>query len=379
MKLESIRARSLVIPFKTAFRHASAERAETQTVWIEARGAHGATGYGEGCPREYVTGESLGSASAFCSSYEREWLECVTDVETLKRWADAHVGEIDGNPAAWCAVELALLDLFGRSEGTAVERLLGQPELSGRFRYTAVVGDADPPQFEAQLKHYLKAGFGVFKIKLSGDADRDASKVRALSDAGVAGHAVRADANNLWRSADVALAHLSRLGFSFYALEEPLQAGDNAGLARLAAELDTHVVLDESVLGRAQLDRLQDVADTWIVNVRVSKMGGLTRSLALLPELRRRGIGLIVGAQVGETSVLTRAALTVAAAGRDILIAQEGAFGTHLLAHDVVDTPLMFGAGGMLDAGAVDSGLGGFGLSVSVVPSDVAELPKPGT
>jgi hypothetical protein len=60
-------------------------------------------------------------------------------------------------------------------------------------------------------------------------------------------------------------------------------------------------------------------------------------------------VRVIVGAQVGETSLLTRAALTVAHAAADVLVAQEGAFGTFLLERDVCDPPLMFGAGGVLD------------------------------
>ena len=71
---------------------------------------------------------------------------------------------------------------------------------------------------------------------------------------------------------------------------------------------------------------------------------------------------MIVGAQVGETSLLTRAGLTVAHAAGDALVAQEGAFGTFLLERDVCDPPLMFGAGGVLDVSAhpmlAGSGLG---------------------
>ena len=67
---------------------------------------------------------------------------------------------------------------------------------------------------------------------------------------------------------------------------------------------------------------------------------------------REHGIGVIVGAQVGETSLLTRAALTVARAAGDQLVAQEGAFGTLLLQHDICDPPLMFGAGGVLNPSA---------------------------
>jgi hypothetical protein len=64
---------------------------------------------------------------------------------------------------------------------------------------------------------------------------------------------------------------------------------------------------------------------------------------------------------VGETSILTRVALTVANRYRDILIAQEGAFGILLLKRDICDPVLMFGAKGQLDASAVGGGAG-FGL-----------------
>jgi hypothetical protein len=78
-------------------------------------------------------------------------------------------------------------------------------------------------------------------------------------------------------------------------------------------------------------------------------MGGLLRSLEAVDALRAAGIGIIVGAQVGETSLLTRAGLTVAQHAGTSLVAQEGAFGTQLLEYDIVEPVLMFGGGGMLD------------------------------
>ena len=94
-------------------------------------------------------------------------------------------------------------------------------------------------------------------------------------------------------------------------------------------------------------------------------MGGLLRSLAVSRAARDARVGLIVGAQVGETSVLTRAALAVAHVSRDILVAQEGAFGTLLLERDICDPSLMFGAGGVLDVAAYPHlQQPGFGLTV---------------
>jgi len=364
MLLESIQCSSLHIPFNATFSHASADRASTETLWVEVRSTGGVAGFGEGCPRAYVTSESMDSAARFFSAHAREWLETIHDLPTLQEWGNTHRIAIDSNPAAWSAVELALLDVIGRHEKKTVEALLGKPELAGNFHYTAVLGDASPRRFEGQLNHYLQAGFSSFKIKLSGDAERDLAKVRSLSAAGISPNAVRADANNLWCDPDVAIAALSTLDYPFWAVEEPLSAGDYEGMCRLAVAAKTRIILDESLLRLDQLDRLTGTADTWIINLRVSKMGGLLRAIALIGEARRRGVRIIVGAHVGETSLLTRAGLIAAGVAGDFLIAQEGAFGTHLLAADVVDPSIMFGKGGVLDSTRINIDTNGFGLVI---------------
>jgi L-alanine-DL-glutamate epimerase-like enolase superfamily enzyme len=365
MILDSIRTFALRIPFVTAFKHASAERAATQTLWVEARARDGTVGFGEGCPREFVTGETLETAQSFVVAHRPDWLATICDLGTLADWTVRHGRDIDANPAAWTAVELALLDLLGKEAARPVESLLGLPALAGCFRYTAVLGDASPGQFEAQLTQYLQAGFRDFKIKLSGNRMRDRAKASSLASAGISPRAVRADANNLWSDPEAAIDHVAALGYPFCALEEPLRPGDWEGMQRVGSALRTRIVLDESLARVSQLDRLGDAADRWIVNLRVSKMGGLLRSLELAAEARRRGLQVVIGAHVGETSLLTRAALTVAHSARDILLAQEGAFGTHLLSCDVVDPPIMFGDGGVLDTASLPrSGCGGFQVEV---------------
>jgi hypothetical protein len=53
-----------------------------------------------------------------------------------------------------------------------------------------------------------------------------------------------------------------------------------------------------------QHESLATGPEHWIVNVRVSKMGGLVRSLSVVARARELGLSIVVGAQVGETSVL---------------------------------------------------------------------------
>jgi L-alanine-DL-glutamate epimerase-like enolase superfamily enzyme len=351
-RIRSLGTKPLRIPFTVAFRHASAERSETAALWADTALDTGVTGSGESCPREYVTGESLETGLAFCRRYEDDIRDTIRDLASLRAWIASHGREIDANPAAWCAIELALLDAFAKDGQETVEHFLGLPELGGPFRYTAVVGDADLQAFTASIQRYLQFGFTDFKLKLSGDLERDKAKAAVMRSLENRSLRVRADANNLWRDADEAIRFLSALEYECFAIEEPLGPNQYAQLARLAGALGWPIVLDESLLRAGQLADLPRDRTRWIVNVRVSKMGGLLRSLTLVDAARRTGHGIIVGAQVGETSLLTRAALPVARAAGDALIAQEGAFGTRLLARDVCDPPLMFGEGGVLDAAA---------------------------
>ena len=361
--IQRLRLEPLRIPFKVAFRHASADRAETSSVWVDARSTGGVTGHGESCPRPYVTGETLDSAQAFFARHEAALRAGVADLDSLRAWTAAHEDELDANPAAWCAIELAILELLAKEGGQTVEALLSLPPLQGRFQYSAVLGDADGKAFQAVAEQYVRKGFTDFKFKLSGNLERDRDKVAVLQRVGKGTLRVRADANNLWEGADEAIRFLQALDCPFFAIEEPIGANRHAESAKVGDALRCKIVLDESFVRKHQLDLIRDAPERWLVNVRVSKMGGLLRSLEIVRDARSSGIGIVVGAQVGETSVLTRAALTVAHAARDRVVAQEGAFGTFLLERDVCDPPLMFGEGGILDVSNYPSLAGpGFGL-----------------
>jgi L-alanine-DL-glutamate epimerase-like enolase superfamily enzyme len=361
----------IAIPFRTPFRHAAAERAETESVLVVAR-SPGAAGYGEGCPRSYVTGEDLPSVRAFFARHRDALTASVRDVDALVAYERAHRADIDRNPAAWCAVELALLDLLARVRRLSVEALLGLQPAAGAFAYSAVVGADDPATVRAIVERYRALGLRDFKLKLSGDAARDRANLAGLRHAAPPGERVRLDANRLWTTPAEGARYLDGLGAPVFALEEPLRAGGYPALARLAAARRLRIILDESCARAEQLGSLDAVDGRWVVNVRVSKMGGIVRALRVVEAARHRGIPVVVGAQVGETSLLTRAALTVAAQARDILVAQEGAFGTRLLTADVCAPPLMFGPAGALTL--PDPGAPGLGLDVRADPAHLRPL-----
>ena len=265
-----------------------------------------------------------------------------------------------------------MLDLLGKTSRVPIEELLGLPRLAGRFPYSAVLGDSPYLAYWWQFRRYWKQDFRDFKVKVSGNPGRDRRKMRLFRNRTDPRLRVRLDANNLWASADECIRHVTALPHEVYAIEEPLREGDLARFERVGVECGAKIILDESLLRVEQLDTLED-PERWIVNLRVSKMGGVMRSLDLAQRAASLGLGVIVGAQVGETSILTRAGLTVMHGTRPNLMASEGAFGTHLLRHDLTSESLMFGNGGAVVVER--AGIGGApGLGLEVRSEDLVTL-----
>ncbi|WP_342349000.1 enolase C-terminal domain-like protein [uncultured Nitrospira sp.] len=357
MSLMHLSQTMLEIPFNQVFTHATATRACTESVLVKATNSQGLIGLGEGCPRSYVTGETLKTAQVFFETNRPSW-ENLQGLEDLRTWMADNVKRIDANPAAWCAVELALLDLWGQESGQSLEALLGLFEVAGSFHYSAVLGTDRLITFQKQATQFLALGFVDFKVKVSGCLEDDQHKIDILKGLGLEHLRIRLDANNLWKNPEEVVAYLEALHFPFLAIEEPLQVGDYEGCRRLNRQSGLPVILDESFLRADQFSKVQSDPQSWIINIRISKMGGLLRSLRVAKQVREAGIPIIIGAQVGETSILTRAALTVAHQCRASLLAQEGAFGTYLLEHDITDIPLMFGKGGRLEASSISNHCG---------------------
>jgi L-alanine-DL-glutamate epimerase-like enolase superfamily enzyme len=345
---------SLELPFKQAFAHATATRSCTESIMVKAEAANGMIGFGEGCPRKYVTGETIQTATEFFNSHREAW-EQFRGLEDLKTWMSMNSKQVKENPAAWCTVELALLDRWGYEYGQSIEALLNLQELTGQFQYSAVLGTENVLTFEKQAQQFAALNFRDFKVKVTGNLENDRQKIEFLKHLPIKNLRIRLDANNLWYSVAEAVTYLKSLQYPFMAIEEPLQVADYEGCRQISEQLEIPIILDESFLRIEQFDHLQPDPKTWIINIRISKMGGILRSLGVAEKAKTIGIPIIIGAQVGETSILTRAALTLANQYRDILLAQEGAFGTYLLEHDLTETPLMFGKQGFSYLGQTPS------------------------
>ena len=99
MKIKTLAIQKLEIPFRLAFKHSSATRSQTESVIVIAESARGIKGYGEGCPRSYVTGETLATTFEFFESH-KPMLMNISSVDQIKTWVSEHRQALDKNPAA---------------------------------------------------------------------------------------------------------------------------------------------------------------------------------------------------------------------------------------------------------------------------------------
>ena len=349
-----IEAEPLRLNLKTTIRHAAATRNEGESIWVQAK-RNGNTGYGEGCPRIYVAGDYLDASIIWIKENFSSGKVNFETLEDLKQWVERNEKEIDNYPSAWCAIEMAVLDLLSREMDCTVEKLLGLDDGKLCGRYTAVLGDDKKWKYTTLADKYLIRGFSDFKIKLSGNLERDIEKLDILEELSVQHHAksirIRLDANNLWKDrCDEAIKYTMMLGDGrAFAMEEPVRARNAEDISKFSVATGLPVILDESLCTLADLSLYRNIEGEFIADIKVSRVGGLIRALKMIEELKKLRWPVIIGCHVGETSLLTRAALVAAGAAGENLIAHEGAFGDYLVEREPVSPMLKFGREGLLD------------------------------
>ena len=367
----SFKAAALKLPLRTTFKQASSVRNAGESIWCEAS-RNQLTGLGEGCPRIYVTHERLADALKWLNKKIPEIAEACLSLRELMAWMQTNRETIDKNPAAFSAVEIALLELFAKEKKCSVEKLVGLKSPCRIYQYTGVLGDSSEEKYYAMAQRFFKMGFSDFKIKVNGDLNIDRKKIKIVHQLAAEHNMpeirIRLDANNLWKGkVDAAITHLSKLNDPIFGIEEPVAPKNYTALEKLSSTLGLPVILDESICNLDDLNKIDQYLNHYIVNIKVSRIGGLLRSLELIDKLKKRNKKIIIGAHVGETSVLTRAGMCAAQSAGNNLVAQEGGFGLLLLEKEPVMPSLMIGPRGQIDLSNIYK---------IKTPDKIVEIPK---
>ncbi len=388
--VRSIHLYHVLVPLRKPIRHASFERSRSDNLVVRVVLDDGTIGFGEGVPRSYVTGETIESTFASLGSFDlpRALGSPPTDFAELVRTLGGLIlPETEADPrgmagnSARCALELALLDAYGRVFGASVGdavKLAGRPQWVDprprTVRYSGAITAASRRGETLSAWKMRLYGFHQVKVKVGVEGQDDGDRLRRIRR--ILGNRVdiRVDANEAWPASEVVDRVQPLLPSRPSVLEQPVAHAEVDALREIRPKLDRPdrsmrllVMLDESLCGypdavRAVDDRLAD-----LLNVRLSKCGGIFPSLKIVDLAKRSGLGVQLGCHPGETGLLSAAGRHFAGRVQGISYV-EGSYDRHVLAENLIDQDITFRYGGR------GKPLSGPGLGVTVDPEALTRM-----
>jgi L-alanine-DL-glutamate epimerase-like enolase superfamily enzyme len=249
----------------------------------------GITGYGEVCPLgpaylpAYAEGARAGIAKLAPQLIGLE----ATDLGVLNGHMDA---ALRGHPYVKSALDMACWDILGKTAGLPLVTLLG-----GRYGETfplyRAISQESPDQMAEMVALYRSEGYTKFQLKVGGDPDTDIERIRRVTAHLERGDVLIADANTGWTQHQ-ALRVVDAVREEDVYIEQPCASYQECLVVR--RHTNRPFVLDEVVDSLAMVvegarDQAMDV-----INLKISKVGGLTKARQIRDLCVSLGIALTI-------------------------------------------------------------------------------------
>jgi cis-L-3-hydroxyproline dehydratase len=275
MKINRIFAHRVELPLAEGSYHWSGGKSVSvfDSTIVGVQTDTGLVGYGEVCP--------LGPAylPAYAEGVRAGLRELAphllgSDPRELARLNQRMDAALKGHPFVKSGIDIACWDLLGKATGLPVCVLLG-----GRFgesvRLYRAISQQSPEEMARKVATYREEGYTRFQLKVGGDPDTDIERIRAVRAMLRPGDRLVADANTGWTQHEaLRVVHAVR-DVDVY-IEQPCRGYEECLAVRRHSDLP--FVLDESVDSIEMLIRAKNDLAMDVVNLKISKLGGLTRT-----------------------------------------------------------------------------------------------------
>ncbi len=233
----------------------------------------GLVGYGEVCPLgpfylpAYAEGVRAGlkELAPHLIGYDPR------ELSKLNHRMDA---ALKGHSYVKTGIDIACWDILGKATGMPVCELLG-----GRFgesvRLYRAISQTPPDEMARNVAAYRAEGYTRFQLKVGGDPDQDIERIRQVRAVLPATDRLVADANTGWTQHEATRVVRAVRDLDVY-IEQPCLTYEEC----LAVRRNTNhpFVLDENVDGLEMLLRAKADLAMDVVNLKISKLGGLTKT-----------------------------------------------------------------------------------------------------
>jgi L-alanine-DL-glutamate epimerase-like enolase superfamily enzyme len=233
----------------------------------------GLVGHGEVCPLgpAYLPAYAEGVRAGVAVLAPSLLGEDPRELEKLNRRMDAL---LKGHPYVKSGIDIACWDILGQAAGAPVATLLGGRYGDDFVLYRAISQES-PEEMARRVAGYRDEGYRRFQLKVGGDPDVDVERIRAVRAVLAPGEVLIADANTGWLPHQAARVVRAVRDVDVY-IEQPCATyEENLSIRR---RTDHPFVLDETIDGLGVLLRAAGDGAMDVVNLKISKLGGLTRT-----------------------------------------------------------------------------------------------------
>lgn len=233
----------------------------------------GITGYGEVCPLgpAYLPAYAAGARTGIGELAPNLVGLDPTELGAINRRMDQ---AMRGHPYVKSAIDMACWDILGQAARLPVATLMG-----GRFGedfalYRAISQDT-PEAMAGMVSKYRGEGYTMFQLKVGGEPDTDIARINAVAKLLPPGDVLIADANTGWTQHQALRVADAIRDVDVY-IEQPCASYEECLAVR--EHTNRPFILDEVIDGvemviRGYADRAMD-----IINLKISKVGGLTKA-----------------------------------------------------------------------------------------------------
>ncbi|MCP4782638.1 MAG: mandelate racemase/muconate lactonizing enzyme family protein [Fuerstiella sp.] len=179
-----------------------------------------------------------------------------------------------GHPYVKSGIDMACWDILGQVAGLPVCELLGGRYGDDFVLYRAI-SQQPPEEMARNVEGYRNEGYRRFQLKVGGNPDEDIERIRAVSRMLEPGDKLVADANTGWLMHEAARVVRAVRDIDVY-IEQPCESYDEC--LSIRRRTDHPFVMDEHINGMAVLLKAHADRAADVVNIKISKFGGLTRA-----------------------------------------------------------------------------------------------------
>ncbi|MBC8290154.1 MAG: mandelate racemase/muconate lactonizing enzyme family protein [Planctomycetes bacterium] len=233
----------------------------------------GTVGHGEVCPLgpfylpAYAAGVRAGIAELAPHLIGQNPLE----LGNLNHLMDA---AMKGHAYVKTGIDIACWDILGKATGQPVVTLLGGRNGEDFVLYRAI-SQQPPDEMAKNVASYREEGYRRFQLKVGGNPDEDIARIHAVSKLLQPGDKLIADANTGWLMHEAARVVRGVKDVDVY-IEQPCLSYEEC--LSIRERTDHPFVMDEVIDGMDMLLRLHSDRAADVVNIKISKFGGLTKA-----------------------------------------------------------------------------------------------------